>query len=293
MTPIIDENPDTVHFPNESARGSSVPYVQDDLYDRMTRSGGSGSPADERRKWHDRDCTWTRANPVAGTPARPCSCGFAAEQDAAPSTPVDEAERPMRRRWCEIDGPHDRHPSEWGGDICPGAVPEDLDTMPIAPHPWTDTPPALSTPVDERPESDADQLREAANWLDTYDQMARVFFDILARSDQMPDDQQQQAKALIPAASSNEVQTDLRRIADSLDAPAPPVSPPVASSIEYWARRLADRTGCTLAQAIELEELVAEEYDADRHDEDGPDNDDWIHDAYMRQASNNDDWMRE
>jgi len=65
------------------------------------------------------------------------------------------------------------------------------------------------------------------------------------------------------------------------------------SSLEFWARRRADRTGCTLAQAIELEELVAEEYDADRYDEDGPDNDDWIHAAYLRQASNNEDWMRE
>lgn len=25
------------------------------------------------------------------------------------------------RRWCEIEGPHCRHPSEWGGDVCPGA----------------------------------------------------------------------------------------------------------------------------------------------------------------------------
>ena len=60
-------------------------------------------------------------------------------------------------------------------------------------------------------------------------------------------------------------------------------------SIAYWARRRADRTGCTLAQAYELEELVAEEYDADRYDEDGPDNDDWINAAYMRQAENNED----
>ena len=56
------------------------------------------------------------------------------------------------------------------------------------------------------------------------------------------------------------------------------------SSLEFWARRRADRTGCTLAQALELEELVAEEYDGDSHNEYGPDNDDWIHVAYLRQA---------
>lgn len=55
-------------------------------------------------------------------------------------------------------------------------------------------------------------------------------------------------------------------------------------SLDFWARRRADRTGCTIAQAYELEELVAEEYDDDRYDEDGPADDDWIHAAYMSQA---------
>lgn len=61
------------------------------------------------------------------------------------------------------------------------------------------------------------------------------------------------------------------------------------SSLDFWARRRADRTGCTLAQAYELEELVAEEYDDDRYDEDGPADDDWINAAYMRQAESNED----
>lgn len=54
------------------------------------------------------------------------------------------ASTPNPRRWCEIDGPHPSHPSEWGGDICPGAVPEDLDIVPIEPHPWS-APPAPSS----------------------------------------------------------------------------------------------------------------------------------------------------
>lgn len=66
------------------------------------------------------------------------------------------------------------------------------------------------------------------------------------------------------------------------------------NSLDFWARRRADRTGCTIAQAYEMEVLVAEEYDAERYDEDGPDNDDWIHEAYLRQAVLNDrDWDEE
>jgi len=61
------------------------------------------------------------------------------------------------------------------------------------------------------------------------------------------------------------------------------------SSLDFWARLRANRAGCPLSQAYELEELVAGEYDDDRYDEDGPADDDWINAAYMRQAESNED----
>ncbi len=69
----------------------------------------------------------------------------------------------------------------------------------------------------ERPESDAGQLREAAAWLDTMDAMARAFFDMVQRST-LSEEMRERALSLIPDVSSDEVQQDLRRIADQLDA---------------------------------------------------------------------------
>lgn len=59
-------------------------------------------------------------------------------------------------------------------------------------------------------------------------------------------------------------------------------------SLAFWAKRRADRTGCTLEQAFEIEELVAEEYDAERYDDDGPADDDWIAAAYERGTAHDD-----
>lgn len=60
---------------------------------------------------------------------------------------------PMRRRWCEVEGPHESHPSTWGGDICPGAVPEDLGALPVSPHPRdnAESRPAPAVPGDGEP----------------------------------------------------------------------------------------------------------------------------------------------
>ena len=64
--------------------------------------------------------------------------------------------------------------------------------------------------------TDSDRIREAASWLDTYDKMAEAWLTTLAGS--QDDEVSSRAAKLAERIVSSEVQDDLRRIADDLEA---------------------------------------------------------------------------
>lgn len=83
-------------FHEDCGPSSSVPYVQDDLYDRMTRSPGSSSPAGEQAESSEADqmrAAWAKA--------------CASLSPSAPSTPVDEraTNEPSVLSWLTEHGP--------------------------------------------------------------------------------------------------------------------------------------------------------------------------------------------
>ena len=92
----------------------------------------------------------------------------------------------------------------------------------------------MGAPSEQRPGTPAEMVRAAADWLDTYDEMARTFFVLLERSEgSMPEDLRQRAKALIPAVTSDEVQQDLRALATRLaDGEVPSAPSPSDELVE-------------------------------------------------------------
>lgn len=57
-------------------------------------------------------------------------------------------------------------------------------------------------------------LRNIAEWLDTYDQLAGDYFSILEKAGQIPTESLRKARG---ACNSDEIQRDLRRWADELE----------------------------------------------------------------------------
>jgi len=60
----------------------------------------------------------------------------------------------------------------------------------------------------------AEALRNIADWLDTYDDLAKQYFDLLVVQGLRSDDEVAAARA---ACDSDEIQVDLRRWADELE----------------------------------------------------------------------------
>ncbi len=64
------------------------------------------------------------------------------------------------------------------------------------------------------PEMTAEKLRTLASWLDTYDRMAAVFWDLCEKLEVRPPEELQKAREV---SAGKEVQVDLRAWADAID----------------------------------------------------------------------------